>query len=190
MSHSKDNSYTFLSCLDTSSSFDGLDDDDDFDDFAEVSMNFEDMDGLDIGDFIDDDDDGGGDDDLLPGSLSEVPEESDESLQFSDSNDLVSEESTPISHPIGQLEREPSMRLSDVFHQGTEATTTTKTGGLRNWLEKKLKDQEDNDGHRSSVSKGDNSNSESFRSHSESESQLGGANFALPPGGWVPPPPV
>jgi hypothetical protein len=182
LSHSKDISKISVSDLYTFSSFDGLDNYDDFDDFAEASMNFED-----IGEDIDDDD-------HLPGSLSELPQESKESLQFGDNNDLISEESSPISRPIGQLEREPSMRLSDVFQQTPAAAeaaeaTTAKTGGLRSWLEKKLKDQEDNDGHRS-ASKDDNSNSESFRSHSESESQLGGANFALPPGGWIPPPPV
>jgi hypothetical protein len=149
------------------------------------------MDGLDIGEIAhderDDDDDHGNDADLLQEGLSEVQEASDQSLQFGDnSHNLVPETSTPSSDiPIRGIERESSMKLSDVFEQtraerslkgpaqnvapvdggGGEGGTETvgKLGGLKNWLEKKLKEQEDNDGPHD-VHRND---SESFRSLSE-----------------------
>jgi hypothetical protein len=131
-------------------------------------------------------------DDMDGWDIGEVQEASDKSLQLSDSNDL----------PTRGLERESSMHLSEVFNTptpaaaaaaeslGAETTATTTAGtarGLKNWLERKLKDQEDNDnngGHHSSQ------NSASFRSFSESESQLGGGNFVPVGGGYIPKAPV
>jgi hypothetical protein len=160
------------------SSFDGLDDD--FDDFAEASMG--DLAGCwDIGEILDDTDD------VQQQARAEVSEQaSDQSLQFGDSgNDL---------RP--RLERESSMHLSEVFSDAPQTpvaaaadAAAAPTRGLQSWLERKLKDQEDNENNAGHRSVNEHSLTSSFnRSHSESEGQLGGSNFTPPPvaAGYIP----
>jgi hypothetical protein len=181
----------------------------DLDGFAEASMDFEDMDVVDYEENMNVDElatDRQPDNHLEDSESVLLDESSNQSLQLNDNENNKSDlDVMENCDPVRGLEREPSMRLVDVFnHSDVPQTpiqvaspkgpgelsafletggTTNRLAGVRKWIKDKLDEQEENSNDRRKSLRDQEDESES--SFSESVNQASGTNFGGATG-WVP----